>query len=115
MEVHRHLGHGFLEAVYQEALLREFRARQIPVDTEVRLTINYKGEALKHTYRADVLCYDKVLVEIKALSRLTTVEQSQVINYLKATGLERGLLLNFGRPSLEYRRLVFSQVARATK
>lgn len=108
MEVHRQLGHGFLEAVYQEALAVEFAAREIPFRREVELTVDYKGAALRCTYKADFICYDAIIVELKALGALTGVEQAQVINYLKATGLPLGLLLNFGRPSLEHKRLVFS-------
>jgi GxxExxY protein len=107
MEVHRQLGHGFLEPVYQEALAREFIDRSSGFVRECDVPILYKGERLACMYRADFICYDEVIVELKALGRLTTVEHSQVLNYLKATGLKRGLLLNFGAPSLEYKRLVF--------
>jgi GxxExxY protein len=107
MEVHRQLGHGFLEAVYQEALVLELTARQIPFQREVALDVQYKGTTLNCTYKADFICYGEVIVELKALARLTTIEDAQVINYLKATGLQRALLINFGAPSLEYKRLVF--------
>ena len=109
MEVHRELGHGFLEAVYQEALAIEFAKRNIPFQREVELTIHYKGELLKTKYRADFLCHDSVVVETKAIAQLTSADQGQVINELKATEMEVGLLINFGAPSLEYRRLVFSK------
>jgi GxxExxY protein len=108
MEVHRVLGPGFLEAVYQEALAREFTARGIPYAREVPLSIRYKGQILECTYRADFLCYGEVIVELKALARLSGIEEAQRINYLKATALELGLLVNFGAPSLEYKRLIFS-------
>lgn len=108
MEVHRELGHGFLEAVYQDALAREFVARGIPYHAEVELPVSYKGQQLRCGYRADFICFETVLVETKALARLSGGEEAQVINYLKATGLQRSLLLNFGAPSLEYKRLVLN-------
>ena len=106
MEVHTRLGHGFLEPVYQEALAIEFDKQNIPYIKEVGLPIFYQGIELKTSYRADFICYVDVLVELKALSSITGVEESQVINYLKATGLEIGLLINFGEPSLRYKRIV---------
>jgi GxxExxY protein len=109
MEVHRELGHGFLEAVYQEALAIEFAKRGIPSNREVELIIQYKEQPLKAKYRTDSLCYGSIVVETKALGQLTGADQAQVINQLKATGMEAGLLINFGAPSLEYRRLVFSR------
>ena len=106
MEVHRELGSGFLEAVYQEALALEFKSRGIPFKKEVKLEISYKGQALSKYYEADFVCYDKIIVETKALHELSGIDESQVINYLKATGFKLGLLLNFGSESLEYNRLV---------
>jgi GxxExxY protein len=108
MEVHRQLGHGFLEAVYQEALALELAAREIPFQCEVVLPVKYKGEILQCGYRADFICFDGIVVELKAISQLTGVDDAQVINELKATGFKRGLLLNFGLTSLEYKRLVFN-------
>ena len=108
MEVHRQLGCGFLEAVYQEALAIEFDLREIPYRREVDLPVSYKECRLTTHYRADFICYDTVIVELKALSKLGGAEQAQIINYLKATGLETGLVLNFGDASLEYKRFIHS-------
>ena len=108
MEVHRDLGCGFLEAVYQEALAVELSARRIPFMRELALPVRYKGELLSTFYRADFKCFDSVLIEVKALQRLSSIEEAQVLNYLKATGSEVGLLLNFGAPSLAWKRLVSS-------
>jgi GxxExxY protein len=108
MEVHRELGHGFLEAVYQTALALEFTERGIPFRAEVELPVYYKGQRLACGYRADFVCYEDVLVETKAISALTSADHAQLINYLKATRHRRGLLFNFGAPSLETKRLVFS-------
>ena len=109
MEVHRQLGYGFLEAVYQEALGLELQARQIPYQREVELPIFYQGQRLHTSYRADFICYETVIVELKALAKLGGVVEAQIINYLKATGLQTGLLLNFGGKSLEYKRFIFSK------
>jgi len=109
MEVHNTLGCGFLEAVYQEALEVEFMARGIPFRREVPLPISYKGHVLNTAYRADFICFDSLIVEIKALDRIGGIEHAQVLNYLKATGLEVGLVINFGEQSLKWDRLVFSK------
>jgi GxxExxY protein len=109
MEVHRHLGCGFFEPVYQEALELELTARGVPFRRQVELPVRYKGVLLETYYIADLICYDVVVVELKALSRLSGVEEAQVINYLKATGHEIGLLLNFGRASLEFKRFILSR------
>ena len=108
MEVHRELGHGFLEAVYQEALAIELTARKIPFQREVPLAVSYKSQKLICGYRADFICYENVLVELKAISQLTGADEAQVINEMKATGIQRALLFNFGAPSLEYKRRVFN-------
>jgi GxxExxY protein len=108
MEVHRVLGPGFLEAVYREALTRELGKREIPFHAEVELPVFYKGERLFTSYRADFVCFDSIIVEIKALGQLTGIEEAQVINYLKVSGHSIGLLLNFASRSLEYKRLVLS-------
>jgi GxxExxY protein len=107
MEIHRTLGHGFLEAVYQEAAVIEFPLRQIPFEREVLFEIHYKGTLLNTRYRADFVCFGNIIVEFKAQSQLTSADEAQLINYLKATGFQRGLLINFGAPSLEYKRMVF--------
>jgi GxxExxY protein len=108
MEVHRQLGRGFLEVVYQEALAVESAERAIPFGREVDLPVVYKGRPLACSYRADFVCYGSVVVELKAIQELTSREQSQVINYLKATRLTRALLLNLGAPRLEQKRIIFS-------
>jgi len=107
MEVHKILGCGFLEAVYQEALELEFQYRKIPYEREVQLDIYYKEQLLKKHYQADFICYDDIIVELKALSALTSEHESQLLNYLKATGSKVGLLINFGNKSLEYKRMVY--------
>jgi GxxExxY protein len=107
-EVHRELGSVFLEAVYHEALVREFGLRNIRFEREVPLPVRYKGECLKTAaYRADFICFDCIVLEIKAKAEMGNVEKAQIIHYLKATGLKKGLLLNFGCNSLEHRRFVF--------
>ena len=108
MEVHRHLGRGFLELVYQTALALEFQEREIPFGAEVALPIHYKSKLLTCAYRADFVCFESIVVETKAISALTSADEAQLINELKATGLQRGLLLNFGAPSLEHKRLVLN-------
>jgi GxxExxY protein len=107
MEVHRELGRGFLELAYQTALALEFQGRTIPFKAEVALPIRYKGKLLPCGYRADFVCFENIIVETKAISKLAGADEAQLINELKATGLHRGLLLNFGAPSLEHKRLVF--------
>jgi GxxExxY protein len=114
MEVHRQLGCGFLEAVYQEALEIELKRAGVPTLPQVELPIFYRGQRLNCYYIADFVCYESIIVELKALSRLSGVEDAQVLNYLKATGLEVGLLLNFGTPSLQYKRLVWTRKDSAT-
>ncbi len=106
MEVHRQLGSGFLEKVYQEALAIEFDLRGIPFKRELELPIFYKNTKLLTHYRADFLCYGDIIVETKALSKLSGTETSQVLNYLKATKCRIGLLLNFGTKSLGYDRYI---------
>jgi len=106
MDVHKNLGCGFLEAVYEEALIMEFGLRNIPFEQQKQLCIFYKGERLKKYYVADLICYYKIIVELKALSSLTSEHEAQVLNYLKTTNFKVGILLNFGTRSLQYKRLV---------
>ena len=107
-DVYKDLGSGFLEAVYQEALELEFQKRGIPYEREKEINIKYKGQVLKQTYRADFVCYGKIIVELKAVSELDDAHRSQVYNYLKATGYRLGLLYNFGHyDGLEYERKVY--------
>ena len=107
MDVHSELGHGFLEAVYQEALEITFIRNNIPYEREKELNIYFKGIQLNKKYYADFFCYNKIIVELKASSGLTDADIGQIINYLKATESKRGLLLNFGLPKLQYKRIIF--------
>lgn len=106
MEVHRELGCGFLEPVFQEALERELTRRDIPFEREVKVRIWYKDEEMKTSYRADFIGYGSIIVEAKALDALTSHEEAQLLNYLKATSIQIGLLLNFGAASLEFKRMI---------
>ena len=108
MEVHSELGCGFLEAVYQEAMEKELAYQEIPYKSQPPVRIKYKGEPLKKKYEPDFLCYDKVIVEIKAMDKLSSNEHAQIINYLKASKLKVGLLINFGSKSLEHKRFVYN-------
>jgi len=106
MEVHKELGPGFLEPVYQEALSLEFYIQGIQFEKEKDIRIVYKGKTLDKWYKADFLCFDKIIVELKAISELSNDHIAQLLNYLKATKLRVGLLVNFGSPSLVYKRLI---------
>lgn len=106
-EVYKEKGNGFLEAVYQECLEIEFELQEIAFCPQAELTLNYKGKLLRQKYKPDFLCFDKIIVEIKAVSALTDEHRAQVHNYLKATGLKLGLLVNFGSSGkVEYERIV---------
>jgi GxxExxY protein len=106
MEVHGVLGSAFLELVYQEAIAIELARRRITTAREVILPIHYKGVTLRTGYRVDFICFGSVLVELKAIEGLTPRDESQMINYLVASRLGKGLLLNFGSPQLQFRRFV---------
>ena len=105
MEVHRHLGCGFLEAVYGDALAIEFTNHNIPFEREKLINIKYKDTTLEHYYVADFVCYDSIIVELKAVTELNKTFEAQVLNYLNATGYESGLLINFGELSLKHHRI----------
>ncbi len=107
MDVHKILGHGFLEAIYHEAFEYELSDRKIPFSSQIELKVKYKDRYLQKTYIADIIAYDKIIIELKALSNLSGKEEAQLINYLKATGFKVGLLINFGSPNkLEWKRFV---------
>jgi GxxExxY protein len=107
IEVHRELGPGFLEAVYQEALAMEMRERGIPFESQKPLRISYKGKTLNKEYLADLVCYGQIIIELKALDRLSGNEEAQILNYLKAAGLKVGVLINFGsHGKLEWKRFI---------
>ena len=106
MEVHRILGKGFLESVYQESLALELNIRQVPFSKEQNLELFYKGEKLNKYFTADFICFDKIILELKSVSGLTSEHEAQVFNYLKATQLNLALLINFGANSLQYKRIV---------
>lgn len=107
IEVHRNLGPGFLEAIYQEAMEIELSTREIPFDAQKQIEVRYKGQILDKGYFADLVCFNLILVELKALNRLSGNEEAQILNYLKATGLQVGVLINFGsHGKLEWKRYV---------
>jgi len=106
-EVNAPMGAGFLEAVYQECLALEFAARGIPFRADVPLSLEYKGQSLRQTYRADFLCFERIIAELKALGALNQEHRAQVLNYLRVTGYRLGLLVNFGcAPKARIERLV---------
>jgi GxxExxY protein len=104
--VYKEMGSGFVESVYQECLEMELGDRQIPFKAQVELALTYKGRPLKSKFKPDFICYDKIVLEIKAVSGLTDEHRAQVQNYLRATGMKLGLLVNFGHyPKVEYERI----------
>jgi len=107
LEVYKEKGCGFLEPVYQECLEKELRLRGLPFVSQCELRLTYKGEPLTQTYKADLICHDKIIVELKAVKEIAPEHRAQVFNYLKATGLRLGLLVNFGHhPQVEIERIV---------
>ena len=111
MRVHRELGCGFLEPVYQEAFERELIIQEIPDQRELEVPVWYRGQRMLVHYRADFVCFKGVIVELKALSDLSGSEEAQIINYLKATKCRKGLLINFGTKRLQYKRFVFTSAS----
>lgn len=110
-EVYNQLGYGFIENVYQNALYKELQRRNIPCVVHPKITVYYKEDAVGY-YKADIIVYDSVILELKAVSHLTEAHEIQLVNYLRATDIEVGLLLNFG-PHPEFKRRFFSKQARA--
>lgn len=106
MEVSNELGSGFLEAVYQEALCYEFSDQEILFESQKLMDITYKGRPLKKKYIADFICYGEIILEIKAIDSLKAEHTAQVVNYLKATGKQLGLLVNFGTSRIQYKRII---------
>jgi GxxExxY protein len=107
MEVHSELGPGFLESVYEEALTIVFRAKGLQYKQQIDLRIKFRETFLKKHFTADLIVDDKVITELKAVAQLKKIDEAQLINYLKATGLKVGLLLNFGGENLEWKRFVY--------
>jgi GxxExxY protein len=106
-EVYREMGCGFLEAVYQECLENEFRQRSIPFSAQSELVLTYKGTTLVQRYKPDFVCYDKIVVELKAMTALAPEHKAQLFNYLKASRLRLGLLVNFGHhPKVQIERII---------
>ena len=95
-EVYRQMGHGFLESVYQECLEKEFQQRGIPFGSQPEIKLSYKGQQLQQTYKPDFICYEEIILELKSVKEILPAHKAQVINYLKATNMKLGLLVNFG-------------------
>jgi GxxExxY protein len=106
MEVHRELGKGFLEAVYQEALSIEFSAKNIPNKAQENIDIFYKERRLDKKYISDFICFEEIIIELKVVEKLKSEHYAQLLNYLKATNCKLGILINFGTTSLEYKRVI---------
>jgi len=106
-EVYKEMGYGFLESVYQESMEKELIARGIPFETQKELHLTYKGETLKQTYKPDFICYDSIIIELKAVRDISDEHRAQIFNYLRATGLHLGLLVNFGHyPKATVERII---------
>lgn len=106
MKVHSSLGSGFLESVYSEALTTEFEKRKIPFEREKKIELFYDGNKMNKYFKADFVCYEKIIVEIKSKTILLKIDEQQIVNYLKATNYQLGLLVNFGERSLKYKRFI---------
>lgn len=109
MEVHRLLGCGFVEQIYQEALEKEFILRKIPYEREKELNVIYKGTTLTKTFKADFICYGKIILELKAVKEFADEHYAQIYNYLRASGMDLDILINFGSASIEYERVPASK------
>ena len=104
-EVYKEMGHGFLESVYQECMEKELARMGVLFKAQQELTLSYKGEPLEQTYKPDLICFDQIIVELKAVSEIAPQHEAQLINYLRATGMKLGLLINFGaHPSVQIER-----------
>lgn len=106
MEVHKKLGSGFLESVYSEALEMEFRKADVPYEREKKLQVFYDNQSLNKYFRADFVCFNSIIIELKATKFLIDIDRQQTLNNVKATNFKLGLLINFGTPSLTYKRIV---------
>ena len=106
MEVHKHLGSGFLEKVYQDALEIEFRLRNIPYCREKHLPVMYKGQQIKHDYFVDFICFDKIVIECKAVAEILDIHKSQTLNYMKINNFKLGIIINFSQINVENKRIV---------
>lgn len=106
MEVHKELGCGFLEAIYSEAFEYELEEKEIPYEKEKKVDVYYKHIRLDKSYRVDFICFNEIIVELKAVSNLCSEHEAQLLNYLKATETRVGLLINFGSKSLQYKRMI---------
>jgi GxxExxY protein len=107
-EVYKQLGNGFLEAVYQEAMEYQLTKNGVPFESQKLIQIYYDGNVLRQFYKADIICYDKILLELKAVKAITNEHKAQLINYLKATRIKLGLLVNFGSyPKVEIQRIIY--------
>ena len=110
MEVYNHLNSGFLENVYHDAMAIEMEIRNIPFTIQPSIRVRYKNFSLDRHYKPDMVCYDKIIVELKAIKQITSIEEAQMINYLKASGFHIGVILNFGFPQkLEWKRYIYTQ------
>jgi GxxExxY protein len=106
MAVHSNLGSGFLESVYAEALAKELKKRNVPYEREKKIELFYDGEKMNKYFRADFVCFESIIVELKSKSFLLKIDEQQTINYLKGTNFQLGLLVNFGERSLKYKRFI---------